>query len=438
MKKLIFGVVVVMMSFFVFGCGSPDSVSVPTESEVSSTVELETPKVESEMPEESEEHEHTFIYEVVKESTCGETGKATYTCECGEVKEEVLPFLAHTWSNEPIIEEATCTTDGYKSYICTVCGGHKIGGEVIKALGHDLKPTETKKATCFGSGVISYKCTRCSHKEIEFIDKLPHNIVDFKCTVCGITSFKDALNMTSTEKSTAKKVYYIGNRAVQHNESKHRFELLFSLMDGDQKEVDVPAIVKIRMEDKDGNTIYDKYVTVSSKDYSQWGKDNWSNLCAAIYIGDDEIENASSSSGTIYFTVFNEGYFSFEESSLSIFTGIPQGPMDIELPELPTRVRRLSWNGNIRVSCDILDVTFDTSGFMPKMCITIEKTYDVDGDNSNESCIFTYKVYDEENFVVASGTVFSRDMKVGEKSKEEEYISITPGRKYRIVFENYS
>lgn len=68
-----------------------------------------------------EEHSHSYTSEVTKPSTCSEEGVITYTCSCGDVYEEFIPALAHTWGEWLIAKEPTAKKDGLKVRMCTIC-----------------------------------------------------------------------------------------------------------------------------------------------------------------------------------------------------------------------------------------------------------------------------------------------------------------------------
>ncbi len=68
-----------------------------------------------------EEHSHSYTSKVTKPSTCTEEGVITYTCSCGDVYEEFIPALAHTWGEWLIAKEPTAKKDGLKVRMCTIC-----------------------------------------------------------------------------------------------------------------------------------------------------------------------------------------------------------------------------------------------------------------------------------------------------------------------------
>ncbi|MCI7813974.1 MAG: fibronectin type III domain-containing protein [Robinsoniella sp.] len=72
-----------------------------------------------------------------------------------------------------ITKAATCTTDGVRTYTCSLCG--KSYTETIKKTGHNYTSTVTKAATCTTDGVRTYTCSRCKGTYTETIPKTGHN-----------------------------------------------------------------------------------------------------------------------------------------------------------------------------------------------------------------------------------------------------------------------
>lgn len=77
----------------------------------------------------------------------------------------------HTWDAGKVTTEATCTTDGVKTYTCSACGATKT--EAIKATGHKMGEWKTvTAATTQKEGKKERTCTVCGYKEIRNIPKL--------------------------------------------------------------------------------------------------------------------------------------------------------------------------------------------------------------------------------------------------------------------------
>ncbi len=131
-------------------------------------------------------HEHVFAENMSEreEPTCLKTGKATYYCSvegCEEKKSERLDRIPHTAAapatciqeakcatcsrileqktahtyGEPVIVAATCTEDGTKTEVCTVCNEQKVTA-LLKEDAHAF--TETNEG-----GIISKLCSLCGY-----------------------------------------------------------------------------------------------------------------------------------------------------------------------------------------------------------------------------------------------------------------------------------
>jgi len=114
--------------------------------------------------------------EIIEKPTCTEDGVKHEICElCGDVVKVAIPATRHAWENEEYAElcpvkvvEATCTTDGSITTTCYFCGEKKV--ETIKA-GHtapsddEIMNGEGNQAytapTCTTEGERSYRCTVC-------------------------------------------------------------------------------------------------------------------------------------------------------------------------------------------------------------------------------------------------------------------------------------
>ena len=169
-------------------------------------------------------HEHNWdAGKVTTAATCTTDGVKTYTCSiCGETKTETIKATGHdvelqnaveatcqqegytgdkvckacgatlekgttiakkdhSWDAGKVTTEATCTTDGVKTYTCSVCKTTKT--ETIKATGHKMSEWKTVTvATTQKEGKQERTCTACDYKETKSIPKLPVKKGTFKVT----------------------------------------------------------------------------------------------------------------------------------------------------------------------------------------------------------------------------------------------------------------
>lgn len=126
--------------------------------------------------EEIEALEHDYVEAERKGTACEEV--IIYRCSranCDSEKQNAVNPQAHVSDDERIIMEATCTTDGKKIKVCSVCGVD-IGEEiVISAIGHDYGDWQiVKEPTCQTEGSKEKSCDSCLDIQTEVISILEH------------------------------------------------------------------------------------------------------------------------------------------------------------------------------------------------------------------------------------------------------------------------
>ena len=416
---------------------------------------------------------HNFQETSKVAATCTAEGVTNYACSiCGETKSETVPKTDHKYGTPQVTTPATCTSEGVQTYKCTTCDesytksiskkNHSYKSQVttpatcssygtktstcsdcgdsyttqISKTSHSYTRVVTKEPTCTTVGLETCTCTVCGQVDTTALSILGHspnsNLI---CTRCGITcSLSDS--MTATEKNNANAVYYISQRQVWHQDDEGRYVLVFSLMDSSENELTAPAVVEIRITNDAGETVYTATKTVKSSDFTTWSYNNGAvkKLQATIYIYDSEIRQGKSADGDIYFTVYNDGYFSFDESRLSI-EDLPEKGTTILLPTLPTVIHDYNYDKSIDSSVKVTNITYEVSGDDLYIYFTGEKTYDERGNSYSQSCKIGWKLYDSEGYVVASGTCYSDAIAVGEKfrnQKEYAWDCITTGETYTL------
>lgn len=109
-----------------------------------------------------------------KEPSCGDTGKRHKNClVCNEtIEEEIIPATGdHILSDLQLVKQSSCSQQGFKCRICSVCG-KMFDLSVVDTTPHPgIEWVTTEEATCSTSGQRVQKCTVC--KQILKIEKLP-------------------------------------------------------------------------------------------------------------------------------------------------------------------------------------------------------------------------------------------------------------------------
>ncbi|MBP5348791.1 MAG: leucine-rich repeat protein [Clostridia bacterium] len=124
-------------------------------------------------------HNHVYgaEYTVDIPATCTTDGSKSYHCTvCGASKPDsivLIPATGHNW--EYVVDvEPTCTEVGYKSYLCTVCGESKPDSTVeIPATGHNWTYVVDVASTCSTTGSKSLYCTECNESKPDSSVELP-------------------------------------------------------------------------------------------------------------------------------------------------------------------------------------------------------------------------------------------------------------------------
>lgn len=107
-------------------------------------------------------------------ATCTETGltegKACADCNAEIVAQQIIPAKGHTVVTVPAVE-ATCTTDGKtEGKHCSVCDEVLVVQKPVGALGHDFREAVTVPS-CTTEGYTSYTCAVCGYSYVG--DRVP-------------------------------------------------------------------------------------------------------------------------------------------------------------------------------------------------------------------------------------------------------------------------
>ena len=360
---------------------------------------------------------HSYgTWKVATEATCVEDGMYERVCACGDKQTKALP-AGHNYGDWVVTTEATCGQTGEKYATCTKCNDKKIES-IPKSTTHTYgRGTMITNPTCTEQGSKKVTCTVCNVTNTISVSALGHQMSSAgKCSRCGLVTF----TMTSDEIAKSKKV-----KNMSHSVSEYYDEIVINMTfkDSSSNNLQIPVYVDVRIVDDDGNTVYNKTLV---KKPSQ----------SKVTIDYDEVKNATTETGTLYYTVYND-YVKFGTVSKEL-EKIPW-TVEIELPNVP---QTISYNGySATSSCRVTGITYKVSNDDVTFYFTGEKTYDKNGNNYSQSCKIGWKLYDSNGYVVADGTCYTTAIRVGEKFKDADdtaYNVIEQGETYRLVIMNVS
>ena len=151
--------------------------------------------------------EATVASVVEPEATCTTDGLKTYTATfvvawaTEQTTTEVIPAKGHTEETIPAVP-ATCTETGLTAGVkCSVCGVILDEQETTNALGHSMTKTDAKDATCTATGNNEYyTCVRCNGVFKDETGKTATTVQDETLAALGHKMVKtDAKAATCTE-----------------------------------------------------------------------------------------------------------------------------------------------------------------------------------------------------------------------------------------------
>ena len=372
---------------------------------------------------ESIQCEHNYTSKVTTEATCTKDGVKTFTCSvCKDSYTEAIAATGKHNYTSKVTTEATCTKVGVKTFTCSVCNNSYT--EAITATGkHNYTSKVTTEATCTKDGVKMFTCSVCNNSYTEAIIAIGHTVnTNNVCTVCN----QQALQMTNQEIENANKITNILINFTS-TDFTNGTTIWIRLCDENNIQYIAPFIVEIKIINENGKTVYNEIKTIKSEDFKKNSTYYYGPL-AEFSISKEDIIKDNVDTGTIYFKVYNPGYFMTGENGerKGSITGLAD---KLELPTLPVTIV----NSNAWVK--ITNVTYEVSGDDLYIYFTGEKTYDSKGSSYSRSCKIGWKLYDSEGYLVDSGIAYTDALKVGEKFKnKKEYCwdVIEPGMTYRL------
>lgn len=123
--------------------------------------------------------------EVLNAATCTRSGRMAHVCTvCGRMEIEDIPATGHTFVDDRIA--ASCTSAGCVEHVCSDCG-YSYATDLTPMLEHTFVETGSVEPTCTTDGYTTYECSVCGAEDVKYVAATgEHDYGDGDvCSVCG-------------------------------------------------------------------------------------------------------------------------------------------------------------------------------------------------------------------------------------------------------------
>lgn len=158
---------------------------------------------------------HNYV-ENITPPTCTSGGYTTYTCSiCGHsYTGNQTNALGHSYSST--VTKPTCTAQGYTTHVCSRCGD-TYKDTYTSALGHSYTCKTINTPTTSATGTLSCTCSRCSDSKTVSLPKLNTTDYTYK-VVSAATCTTNGTGRYTWKTTTYGNIYYdVSISAIGHN-----------------------------------------------------------------------------------------------------------------------------------------------------------------------------------------------------------------------------
>ena len=141
----------------------------------------------------------------------------------------------------------------------------------------------------------------------------------------------------------------------------------------------------------------------------------------------------------MYITVYKADIVLFDEVICDAFYCLPIGDVQVTFDTFPLDLRVIGYDGITESIIQINDVSYKfEKDYLPQLKITIsgEKTY---GKSNSGYDIISYKLYDNEGYIIETNNIFLKSLNEGDKFKDDSIViyDIIPGESYTLKLVEY-
>lgn len=270
----------------------------------------------------------------------------------------------------------------------------------------------------------------------------------FIFTLCGCSrivssEFANDDEVTSepaTDIFTSDDVEILKSWSFQFNEGTNDYSVFFGLLNKNNEYISADVDVDIRIVNEYDEEVYKGTKSVSKNDFNYYtSQAAGEQYLANVRIPASEIASGKSANGKVYLTVYKADTVLFDEVNCDAFYCLPIGDVQVTFDAFPLDLRVIGYGGTTESIIQINDVSYKfEKDYLPQLKITIsgEKTY---GNNKSGYDIISYKLYDNEGYIVETNNIYLKSLSEGDKFKDDTIViyDVIPGESYTLKLVEY-
>lgn len=221
--------------------------------------------------------------------------------------------------------------------------------------------------------------------------------------------------------------------SFQLNEGTNDYSLFFGLLNQDGKAIFADVDVDIRIVNEDGEEVYTATASVSEEDFGYYTSQTaGEEYLANVRIPASDIAPGTSESGTVFLTVYKTDVASFDEVHCDALYCLPIKDIQLICDSLPLQLAVPNYLGDMDSVIEINGVAYSFDKDSPSMLKITLSGKKIQGDDASGYDIIGYKLYDSDDYLVDSGSVYLSALSEGDKFKDSSIIvyDVIPGTTY--------
>lgn len=228
--------------------------------------------------------------------------------------------------------------------------------------------------------------------------------------------------------------------SFQFNEGTNDYSIFFGLLNKNDEYISADVDIDIRIVNEYDEEVYKETRSVSKNDFSYYTSQAFGEqYLANVRIPASEIAFGKSANGKVYITIYKADIVRFDEVNCDAFYCLPIGDIQVTFDSFPLDLKVLGYDGTTESIIQINDVSYKyEKDYLPQLKITIygEKTY---GNNNSSYDIISYKLYDNDGYIVETNNIFLNSLNEGDKFKDDSIViyDVIPGESYTLKLVEY-